>query len=274
MKASYHPGKPRTASIICLLFFLVQVLFSKDEGMKEFNEEAHELTDSQSQTTVEQLTFITYKYIDPMVGIEAFRMLIPEVWQAEGAVSWSDNPALPAQSQFRFFNPHDGAQLQFFPTQSYFWTDNQTFLYTNPPGRLRFGTLVAQPVDLRSAFSNIILPKFRRNLSGLQFVESTRVTELEQLAKGRPTKGVNAYAEGGKIRVTYLENGKQMEEEMYAVVAQFVTSIPGSYMTGGYFINYWYVDYIFSFKAKKGRLDSNSKIFQTMIFSFKLNPQD
>lgn len=104
-------------------------------------------------------------------------------------------------------------------------------------------------------------------------IEHNRVPELEQLAKGSPTIGVNAYAEGGKIRITYLENGKQREEEIYAVVSQFVTYLPGSYMTPAYFINYWYIDYIFSFKAEKGKLDSNSKIFQTMIFSFKINPQ-
>ena len=60
---------------------------------------------------------------------------------------------------------------------------------------------------------------------------------------------------------------------MYAVVSQFVTYLPGSYLTPGYYINYWYIDYIFSFKAGYKKLDSNSKMFQTMIFSFKLNPK-
>ncbi|MFC2083511.1 hypothetical protein ACFLS9_00485 [Bacteroidota bacterium] len=32
------------------------------------------------------------------------------------------------------------------------------------------------------------------------------------------------------------------------------------------------MDYIFSFKAEKGRLKASSKIFQTIAFSFKLNP--
>jgi len=252
MKTLYNFSKVFAVTIICLRLIL---------------------TVGHSQTTVNQMTFVTYKYIDPMVGMEAFRLLIPKSWQAEGAVTWSPNPALPAQSQFRFINPRGAEQLEFFPTQSYFWTDNQTSLYTNPPGTLRFGTLVAQPVDLQFAFNNIILPTFRRNLEGLQFVESGRVPELEQLAKGQPTGGVNALAEGGKIRITYLENGRPMEEEMYAVVSQFITYLPGSYLTPSYFINYWYIDYIFSFKAEKGKLDSNAKLFQTMIFSFKLNPQ-
>ena len=232
------------------------------------------LTACNSQTVANnQLTFVTYKYIDPMVGMETFRLLIPKGWQAEGAVTWSANPALPAQCRFRFLNPQGAEQLELLPTQSYFWTDNQTYLYTNPPGTLRFGTLVAQPVDLQSAFSNVILPTFRPNLSGLQFVGRGRVPELEQLAKGQPTAGVSALAEGGKIRITYLENGRQMEEEMYAVVSQFVTHLPGSYLTPRHFINYWYIDYIFSFKAEKGKLDANSKMFQAMLASFKLNPQ-
>jgi hypothetical protein len=274
METSPDLGKKIMIMTICLILIFLQELFSKENCIRKvLEEETRELTASKSQTGVNQLTFVTYKYIDPMVGLEAFRLLIPKGWQVEGDITWSANPALPAQSQFRFFNPSGGEQLELFPTQAYFWTDNQVTLSTNPPGTLRFGTLVAQSVDLQSAFNNIIIPLFRGNLSGLQYIERNRVPELEQLAKGQPTAGVNASAEGGKIRITYPENGKQREEEIYAVVSQFVTYLPGSYLTPSYFINYWYIDYIFSFKAEKGKLDSNSKIFQTMIFSFKINPQ-
>lgn len=62
-----------------------------------------------------------------------------------------------------------------------------------------------------------------------------------------------------------------MEEEMYAAVSQFVTNLPAA--TGSYFINYWYIDYVFSFRAPKGKLDSNSKVFQTMVYSLKVNPR-
>jgi hypothetical protein len=41
----------------------------------------------------------------------------------------------------------------------------------------------------------------------------------------------------------------------------------------GYVTNtIWFVDYIFSFKAEKGKLETNTKLFQTIAFSFKLNP--
>lgn len=267
MKASHGILKPIMAMIVCVLLVLPQESFSR-----EGREGAQQSVSRSGKTAGNKQSFVTYKYIDPMAGMEAFRLLIPKGWQAEGAVTWSANPALPAQSQFRFFNPNGAEQLELFPTQSYFWTNNQVALRTNPPGTLRFGTLVAQPVDLHFAFNNVLLPAFRRNVGNLQFIERNKVPELEQLARGEPTPGLNASAEGGKIRMKYLENGKPMEEEMFAVVSQFVTFLPGSYLTGRYFINYWYIDYIFSFKARKGKLDSKSKIFQTMIFSFKINP--
>jgi hypothetical protein len=242
-----------------------------------FDQEKNEATAQQStggnsQTPANLQTFIIYKYNDPMASMEAFRLLIPKGWQVDGGVTWVANPALPAQFHFRFYNPGGSEELDLFPTQAYFWTDNQLFLYTNPPGSLRFGTLVAEPIDLHTAFTNIIIPNFRGQAGGLQIVERKEVAELAALAKGTPTPGVEAAADGGKIRIEYQENGKLMEEEMYAAVSQFVIPMPGSLYNRGYFINYWYIDYIFSFKAEKGKLDSQSKIFQTMIYSLKVNP--
>jgi hypothetical protein len=216
-------------------------------------------------------TFVTYKYIDPMTRMEVFRILIPKGWKAEGDVKWSENPALPVQSSFRFFNPNGSEELNFFPTFSYFWTNNNLFLTTNPPGSLRFGTLVARPVTLHDAFTRTIIPNAKRNMSGMAIVKEQTVPELARLAKGLPTQGVNASAEAGKMRIVYGERGRQMEEEFYAAVSQFVTNMPGSVTSGGYFITYWYIDYAFSFRDEKGKLDSRSKVFQTMIYSMKLN---
>jgi hypothetical protein len=236
-------------------------------------ETAQKSNGRKSQTSANIQTFISYKYDDPMAGMEAFRLLIPKGWQGEGSITWSANPALPAQSQFRFHNPAGLEEFHIFPSQSYFWTDNQVFLYTNPPGSLRFGTLVARPIDLRTAFTDVIIPHFRGHVGDLRIIEEKDVPELAKLAKGEPVQGLNSSAEGGKIRIEYQENGKQIEEEIYAAVSQFVTYLPGSVLSPGYFINYWYIDYVFSFKAEKGDLDSQSKTFQTMVYSLKVNPQ-
>lgn len=218
-------------------------------------------------------TFVTYRYIDPMTGLEAFRLLIPKGWAAEGKITWSPNPALPAQARFRFFNPNGSEEFNLYPTQAYFWTNNQLALSTNPPGTLRFGTLVMSPIDLHTAFMQVVIPQARREARGWKIVEEKEVPELATLARGQPVPGVRSYAEGGKVRIQYEEGGKLKEEELYAVVSQFVTDLPGSAFSPPYFINYWYVDYVFSFKADKGALDSQTKVFQTMVHSFTVNPQ-
>ena len=219
------------------------------------------------------LTFVTYKYVDPTVGLEAFRLLIPKGWQVQGGIQWSPNPALPATSQFRFFNPQGTEQFELLPTQSYFWTDNQLFLSTNPPGTLRFGTLVAPPVDLEGAFARVLLPQFRGGIEGFEVLRREAVPDLAKLAVGPPAPGVESRGDAGKLRFAYRANGQAFEEEMYAAVTNFVTRMPPSMLAGPSFIDYWFVDYVFAFRATRGELDAHAPVFQTMLFSLRVNPR-
>jgi len=240
-------------------------------GQESTGEKSHTAAETRTKANVQ--TFVTYKYIDKMTGMEAFRLLIPKGWRTDGKITWSANPALPAQARFRFFNPNGSEEFNLFPTQSYFWTNNQMFLSTNPPGSLRFGTLVMRPIDLHTAFTQVIIPRFMAGVSGLRIIQEKEVTELTKIARGQPIQGVRSLAKGGKIRIQYQDKDKLMEEEIYAAVSQFITNLPGSVFTSDYFINYWYIDYVFSFKAEKNRLNSQSKVFQTMVYSLRVNPR-
>jgi hypothetical protein len=93
------------------------------------------------------------------------------------------------------------------------------------------------------------------------------------LARGGPTAGVRALAQARRVRVEYVEGGKPMEEEIFGAVSHFVMDQPGSMLAPTSFIDYWYVDYVFSFQAQKGRLDAWSSAFQTIIHSLKINPR-
>jgi len=99
------------------------------------------------------------------------------------------------------------------------------FLSTNPPGSLRFGTLVVRPINLHTAFMQVIIPHVRSGVSGVRIIEEKEVVDLARLARGQPVKGVHSSAQGGKIRIQYSENGRPMEEEMYAAVSQFVINL-------------------------------------------------
>jgi hypothetical protein len=250
--------------IVCVFFSMISV---KGRTLAEAADRG------KAQTAAHSETFVMYRYNDPMTAMEAFRLLIPKGWRTEGSVTWSANPALPAQCRFRFYNPHGAEEFNLFPTQSYFWTNNQLFLNTNPPGTLRFGTRVAEPIDIHSAFTKVIIPGFRKKVSGLKIINEGEVPDLAKLAKGQRVQGVRSSAKGGKIRISYQDGGRQKDEELYAAVSQFITDMPGSISSGGYYINYWFVDYVFSFAAEKGGLDSRSKTFQTMMYSLKVNPR-
>jgi hypothetical protein len=93
------------------------------------------------------------------------------------------------------------------------------------------------------------------------------------LARSGPTAGVRALAQARRVRVEYVEGGKPMEEEIFGAVSHFVMDQPGSMLAPTSFIDYWYVDYVFSFQAQKGRLDAWSSAFQTIIHSLKINPR-
>lgn len=218
-------------------------------------------------------TFIPYSYVDPMTGLEVFHCLVPRGWKVEGQVTWSRNPALPAQSRFRFFDPGGTDEVNLFPTQAFFWTDNATFLRTNPPGTLRFNTLVARPLALDAAFDRLVVPGIRKGVAGLSTLERRRLPELAKLAAGEQTPGVRSAAQAGKVRLAYQERGRAIEEDLFAAVASFRIDLPGSGLSPPYFIEYWFVDYLFSFRAAKGQLAAGSKTFQTIVLSMKMNPK-
>lgn len=217
--------------------------------------------------------YAPYRYVDPATGLEAFRLLVPRGWRAEGAISWSPDPALPARSRFRFTDPATGAELGLHPTHAFFWTNNKLYLTTHPPGAVRFGTLVRQPVDLRTALTRIVIPSIRRGAEGLEIVREQPVPELAELAKGPPAQGVRASADAGRVRIRYREQGRAMEEELFAVVSHFVMDQPASALAGPHFIDYWFIDYVFSFRARQGGLDARKRTFETMIHSLKANPR-
>ncbi len=106
-------------TIVALLLGILAVAGCK-EGQKSTNGNNRNIAETRAKANFR--TFVTYRYIDPMTGIEAFRLLIPKGWLAEGKIAWSSNPALPAQARFRFYNPNGTEELNFFPTQSHFFS--------------------------------------------------------------------------------------------------------------------------------------------------------
>jgi hypothetical protein len=218
------------------------------------------------------LRFQKFTYVDRQgTGLDAFSFLMPSDWQFDGGMTWIlDNPAMPSVTAFRVFNPAGTQQFEVFPNHCFFWTSNLQLLGMFPPGTRYFGSIVKQPLTAQKALRNVILPEQRSRFQDLKVLKDEDVPELPR-ALGAGQQPGSSGTTGAKLRVSYMMGGVAMEEEFYAVVESF--SFPVQSMYGTFYNTIWYIDYIFSFRAEKGKLESNTKIFQTITSSFKINPQ-
>jgi len=201
------------------------------------------------------------------IGTKAFSMLIPSDWQSEGSINWVlDNPAMPVAGEFRAWNPNGHEEFQFFPNQAFFWSDNPMILQTFPSGSRYFGALVKSPELVLDALVDIALPLFRSNVQNLKTVSRETLPQIGNYFQTGtdPATGVITSADGGKIRVEYTLNGVAMEEELYCIIQTQDIPVPTIYGTTRN-LN-WYMTYLQSFRAEKGKLDQQSKTFQTISY--------
>ena len=216
-------------------------------------------------------TIVKYKtvnFIDSEgIGTKAFTMLIPSNWQSEGNIRWVlDNPAMPAYGDFRAWNPNGHEEFRFFENQAFFSSNNPMIQQTFPAGSRYFGALVHDPLGPFEALKEIALPKFRNNVENLQVISQDRLPQVEKKFQTGTDAltGVITSAEAGKIRVQYTLNGAEIEEELYCVIQTQDIPIPTVY--GTYRNINWYMTYLESFRAEKGKLDAQSGTFQTISY--------
>jgi hypothetical protein len=204
-------------------------------------------------------------------GLELFHMLIPAGWQSQGGVRWLlDNPGMPAAINFQVWNPQGGEGFEILPNMNFIVNNNQLTSGFFPSGSKYFGAEVGQPVSIRDAFRNYVLPRYRSMYADLQIIKEEAVPELPQLVRSEAPMTGN-FAEGGKVRIGYTWKGYHFEEEIYGVVEVFRARIPS--MFGFTESITWFIDYLFSFRALDGKLDRSGEIFFMMLSSFQLNPQ-
>jgi hypothetical protein len=206
-------------------------------------------------------------------GMEAFSLLMPADWKFKGGIRWVlNNPIMPAVAAFSVKSPDGLVALEVFPNQSLFWTNNQMHHGMFPVGSRYFGAEVRPVASPEQALRRIIVPRFRGNVSGLSVVSSRDLPALaKKLGVGKSQPGVETFGNAAKIHIEYVQNGVPMEEEIFAAVEGF--SFPIQSMQGPVKNTNWFVDYIFSFRAPKGKLEGNSALFKTMVTSFKVNPR-
>jgi hypothetical protein len=212
--------------------------------------------------------FKTVSVLDQQgIGIEAFSLLVPAEWQFEGGLRWvMDNPGMPAISNFRVTNPRSKELFELFPSQAFFWTDNQLTAQLFPSGSKYFGNEVRPMVSASQAIRDIIIPRMRPGVTGLRLVSEGVLADTRG---GQPPSPLKTTHEGWKTRFEYIEGGIAYEDEIYCAVDATYYPVQGMFSPTTNII--WYLNNIASFRTEKGKLDGSAKIFQTMAYSIKVN---
>jgi hypothetical protein len=265
-------------SVLCLNGYCSQQSSESKQNAEELESQnsgsKQQTLPSKKSGSEKFLRFKSYSYIDQQgTGLEAFSFLMPAEWMFEGGMTWLlDNPMMPSVSAFRVFNPKGREEFEVFPNHSFYWTNNNQQMGLFPPGSRYFGSVVKQPVTAQVALKEIVLPEQRGGFQGLIILKNENVPELPAaIGAGQQQAGVASSATGAKLRIRYVSGGVPIEEEFYAVVETMTFPTQGMY--GISYNTLWYLDYIFSFKAEAGNLEKNTKIFQTIVSSFKVNPR-
>ncbi len=203
------------------------------------------------------------------IGSEAFSVLVPTNWNFDGGIYWTlRSPAMPAVVSFKVWNPSDSEVFEVFPAHLFSWSNDQMFLSTFPIGSNYLGSEVRPPMGAVEFLKAYLVPKFRGKYGEIKFLEERPL----DLPPETPSyqQGVELSRNAGRMRIEYLEEGREVEEEIYGIIERYRFSMPGIY--GMIVHTNWVADYLFSFKTLRGELEGKRKIFQLIAHSFKLNP--
>jgi hypothetical protein len=129
------------------------------------------------------------------------------------------------------------------------------------------------PIRALEMLQKIVLPRFRSNVKDLRIKEQEL---LPNLAKDiRLSTLGESYSdvpnnEGARMRVQYQWHSMDIEEEFLGVVEWTQIRVPTLF--GMNEMTFWVADYLCSFRAKLGMLDSLANIFKLAVQSIRLNP--
>jgi len=218
----------------------------------------------------------THHVVDSQgIGLEVFSVLIPVDWQTEGGISWPlRNPAQPAEVAFRAFSPRTPDAMEVFPARPCSYNPANLGLF--PVGSLYMGSEVREPMDARQAIKTMVIARNRGGAANLRVTTEADVPELQAIAEQaaamelrQGVPGAQAEVTAAKVRVEYDLGGQTVEEEFFGTVTAY--SFPAGMF--GQRAHIWTPDNLFSFRAVKGRLDSQARLYETMVKSFHVNLQ-
>lgn len=225
---------------------------------------------SQPADTAPSVRFQTVRIMDDPrhIGGEAYRILAPAGWHAEGNVIWKNAASDPAAPFIKLIGP-GRQEIGVLPPISFIWNP-QMLGNRFRPGSFYAGTEVQPPMlDPAQCIKSIIIPRYRRILDNADIVKQEALPDLAQAGRLKypQPEYKNAVFQAGKERFEYVENGVAMEEDVYVLTAAV------QFRVGPTVSTMWAPDEIRYSRAPKGTLDAQLPLFETVMFSLRPNLQ-
>jgi hypothetical protein len=209
------------------------------------------------------LRFKLLSVYDRGVGKEAFRMLIPTDWKADGGVVWRHEFSNLATVAMRLSKPNGPEALEMFPITPHVWTEGGVQFF--PPGSNYLGNVVLPLSEPGAYIQQVVLPQFRRQVNPRIVGRKALPDVAKAVAATVQEPGVHKTVKAERVRLEYQEGGRAIEEDVYCVLVYAQTPmLPGT--------TFWTADRLFAFKAAKGKLDGMGGLLHTMASSVKVNP--
>jgi hypothetical protein len=123
------------------------------------------------------------------------------------------------------------------------------------------------------SLKEIVIPRLRPRARHLKVVKEHPLPDLAKgLGAGVLTqRDAETAAWGAGIRIQYIQEGIQAEEEIYCVVQTILFNFTSP--TGTQTTMMWNVGHILSFRSEAKTFEDRAGLLQTMSFSFRWNPE-
>lgn len=228
--------------------------------------------------------FLRFKRLhvqDELIGTEAFTMLTPVDWKPEGGIVWRLHPVKPAAVHMRISSPDGRSQLEILPNMPFVDGAREAAMaaaqMAGPQavamlsqrlaeGKLTFGNEVRRQVNGTAAFvRQFVLPRCRGDLRDVRISREEDMPKVaEAVAAGQAAEwGARKTVRAGRTRIEFSIGGQAYEEDILCVL--LYVEIPQIRQT------FWGTEHLLTFRAPKGQLDEQAKVFRTMTDSFRLD---
>lgn len=182
----------------------------------------------------------------------------PKGWHAQSMALWNwANPNNLVLIFGRVWNPQGSEVVESFPREQYYWLGYSSGMFDRP------GSIsLPSEVPAASALLHYVIPRYRSSRENLRILSVVPIPDLAQRLNNQEMMQLGA--EGVSARVRYMEQGKEIEEEFFAL--KYVQPHAGGQQN-------WGLSAIFSARAEREQVAAARDVAFHIAQSTRPNPQ-